>query len=65
MSVSRRKPSFFQCENVLLIGDRGFIGQAWHAVLADETGNVWFTPKRTNQHDPLLEAQRMGFCRKK
>ena len=53
----------FQCENVLLVGDKGFIGQAWQAVLADETGNIWFTPKRTNQHDqndPLLEAQQLA-----
>jgi len=57
--------ALFQSENVLLIGDKGFIGQTWQAVIADETGNTWFNPKRANQHDqndPPLEADRMGMA---
>lgn len=44
--------------NVEVFGDKGFLGEAWQAQMAQQTGNRITTPKRTNQkvqHPPGFE----------
>ena len=34
-----------------IFGDKGFLGQAWQTEILDQTNNLIWTPKRSNQHD--------------
>ncbi|MDX1992036.1 MAG: IS982 family transposase [bacterium] len=51
--------------NATILGDKGFVGEAWQAEMLARTGNRIYTPKRTNQKaqnppqfDRLLNAVR-------
>ena len=40
----------YALRNCHLIGDKGFVGQAWQAKIYEQTGNRIWTPKRSNQY---------------
>ena len=50
----------YQVTDCVILGDKGFLGEAWQVAIADETGNAILTPKRVNQkHQNAPELDRL------